>query len=39
MNIAVQDIQTTNFLKYAKLNLTDKDSILIFSKDLYNEGK
>ena len=39
INVAVQDVQTTNFLKYAKLHLTDKYSILIFYRDLYNQGK
>ena len=39
INVAAQEVQTTNFLKYTELNLTDKDSILIFYRDLYNQGK
>ena len=30
IHVAVQDVQTTNFLKYAKLHLIDKNSILSF---------
>ena len=39
INGAVQDVQTTNFLKYAELRLTDKDFILIFYRDIYSQGK
>ena len=33
------DIQGLTFLKYAEIKLRDKDDILIFYRDIYNQGK
>ena len=35
----VSDVHYINFLKYTEVSLRDKDNILIFYRDIYNQGK